>query len=65
MCSQTSENKPHSEKEKKTHIISLKYAFIFTESAPRPIQFIGCDVRLCVVHTLMEAPLPDGLETSD
>ena len=35
---------------------------IFTESVSRPIQFISCNVRLCVCN-LMETVLPYGLDT--
>ena len=51
------------------HILSVwedqDLCYIFTESAPRPIQSIRCDVRvLCVVCPLLETTLPGGLETS-
>ena len=49
-------------KESIAKIAKLRNPF-FTESAPRPIQSISCNVCLCVC-LISETALLDGLETS-
>ena len=46
-------------------LVLLQTAYVlFTDSAPRLIQFISCDIRDLSVCPCLETPLPGGLETS-